>query len=950
MLLGLQVSLLVGGFLAAQQPGYVHYTMEDGLPSNNIYKVVQDTFGYLWIGTDYGVARFDGRVFESFTLSDGLKGNDVFALVVDAHGQVGLNSLNGACKWNGKRFVAYEFPSLTSLFVNQPDGSLLLRMPRWDFRVIHSTGHQLHSGKLPPQDTKGHLWLEDIGIFDIPLPDADQVVCSHGATFYVNERTRFDLPPHYVLLGNYSSSVKEHLYYFSEGLQELEGQPYMEPDDVLVDLVSHPDGRLIVGTERGLLYLSLEGPEVLRSERYFESIPINSLFRDHEGNIWVATRNQGLLFLPSTGISHYETGGKPVFALQRSQAGNLYWGSEQGWAGAWQTHGVRTNRNPNIKRRERTMDRLRARSGDAVFLTDRMIYRNEAIEKGLILPQTVPTAKSILEKGNQVWWLGTRRGILEIKEDAAGNFLLTDTSLMWLKGERVMAMAYDENQGELYAGTVNGLFRLKEGEVFTYTDPLLKAQITDLDLAPNGDLYLCTSGLGFLRLRGEEVTRITRKDGLPSDILNRSFLAPDGSCWLATHQGVAQVLWKGAEKPIIRVLGKETGGFAPNVFDVHATEDTLWIASENGISTLPLPLEKQYREPPRMILKEVRVNGKHTHILPGQELPYQASLFVSFTGLSFLLRDQLEFRYRLLGEDTTWQPTRDRALTFTGLPAGEFELQIQALGPNALTSAPLVLPLKVAPPWWKRPLFLVLIFLCTLALITSIFFLALRAVRVRNARIQRIRELQQQALSAQMNPHFVFNALNAIHAFIARKDSDNAHVFLGKFARLTRNILDASRSQKITLQKEIDTLKLYLELESMRFRDQFEYEFQVDTLRSPAAIHLPPMLIQPFVENALLHGIRHLKDKKGQLWITVTDGETGLEIQVRDNGVGRARSREINQQNTLKRDSHGSRITTDRISMIPGGAAQIEDLMDETGNPTGTKVKLWIPFSPPEYE
>jgi len=210
---------------------------------------------------------------------------------------------------------------------------------------------------------------------------------------------------------------------------------------------------------------------------------------------------------------------------------------------------------------------------------------------------------------------------------------------------------------------------------------------------------------------------------------------------------------------------------------------------------------------------------------------------------------------------------------------------------------------------------------------------------------RQLTEMQLAALRSQMNPHFIFNALNSIKKFVLTNEAENADKYLGKFSRLIRSILDNSQERDISLQKEIETLKLYLELEKLRFGDKLNYQIHVDPLLQEGCVHIPGMIVQPFVENAVFHGIMH-KESAGKIFISFYDHADHLEINVIDDGVGRKLSGELNSHKK-KHASLGIKMTEKRLaalkteSDVPSGI-EIFDLQDN-GNASGTFVKILVP-------
>jgi LytS/YehU family sensor histidine kinase len=230
----------------------------------------------------------------------------------------------------------------------------------------------------------------------------------------------------------------------------------------------------------------------------------------------------------------------------------------------------------------------------------------------------------------------------------------------------------------------------------------------------------------------------------------------------------------------------------------------------------------------------------------------------------------------------------------------------------------------------------------------------LEGERAKAALQQRAKELEVQALRSQMNPHFIFNCLNAINRFILGHETEAASDYLTKFSRLMRMIMNHSRHSTVTLAEEIEMLQLYLEMERLRFKDAFDYRIDLEEDLDTDDIRIPPLLIQPFVENAVWHGLMN-KEDRGSLLIRLRVEGDLLTCIVRDNGVGRKRAGLLKSKSAEKHKSMGMQITAERMALLTGpDEAQpffrIEDLYDENGAPAGTQVTLAIKINHPTGE
>jgi LytS/YehU family sensor histidine kinase len=209
-------------------------------------------------------------------------------------------------------------------------------------------------------------------------------------------------------------------------------------------------------------------------------------------------------------------------------------------------------------------------------------------------------------------------------------------------------------------------------------------------------------------------------------------------------------------------------------------------------------------------------------------------------------------------------------------------------------------------------------------------------------------QLEQKALQLQMNPHFLFNSLNSIQSFVVNNDIDNAIHYLSKFSQLMRRILGNSSESSVPLRDELQALRLYLEIESLRFYGKFSFDIQMDPEIDDSFLEIPPMILQPYVENAILHGLMH-SPKKGHLQITLSLEEDNVLCVIQDDGIGRERAAQIRKESGIERKSRGMLITKQRLDVLNQYTEDIYtvnviDLHDEEGQANGTRVEIRIHY------
>ncbi|HRD52679.1 MAG TPA: histidine kinase, partial [Flavobacteriales bacterium] len=312
------------------------------------------------------------------------------------------------------------------------------------------------------------------------------------------------------------------------------------------------------------------------------------------------------------------------------------------------------------------------------------------------------------------------------------------------------------------------------------------------------------------------------------------------------------------------------------------------------------------------------------------------------------------FEYELHPFSGGWTDAgADRVAVFTNVPSGNYTFRARAVAADGSVLGQLEMPLVMVPPYWQTWWFRSAVVLAILSLIYAFYHIRINAIRkeasLTTAFNKRLADVELTALRAQMNPHFLFNALNSIRHHVLNSRPDEADRYLSKFARLIRLILDHSDQRSVPLAEELQALRLYLELEASRFDDKFSFHIQVDPSIDTSTTMIPPMLIQPYLENAIWHGLMQ-KPEGGELVLRIRHEGERLRIEVEDDGIGRAKATEIKSRSALKKRSMGMSITQQRLAMIEKQQGihcdlQVEDLVLPDGEPGGTRITLMIPLS-----
>lgn len=381
------------------------------------------------------------------------------------------------------------------------------------------------------------------------------------------------------------------------------------------------------------------------------------------------------------------------------------------------------------------------------------------------------------------------------------------------------------------------------------------------------------------------------------------------------------------------------------------TDHRLYLATSRGLLRgIALAPDKEPSND--LLITEVRVNhrvypDKQNYKLSRDE----NSILVSFGLVNFRMTARF-FRSRLLGLDSTWLESDYTTVQYTNLAHGDYTFELQARLGEGKWGAVTRRQFSIAPAlyelWWVR----VLSVLGLVALGSGVFWLWARAKESRTKlEVKRLRA-EQKALRAQMNPHFIFNALSSIQELVYNQDRVSALKNIALFARLMRQILEHSAQDQISLSEEVDILSNYLNLETMRFEGQITFHLNIPESLNLEQLLIPPMIIQPFVENAIKHGILNKKSKKGVVQVSFDLKNDQLQCVIEDDGVGRGASLKVQQRQAKLHQSFSTQSIRERILLINAQRKRsiqlsVTDLYDETNQPCGTRIILSIPQPTP---
>ena len=349
----------------------------------------------------------------------------------------------------------------------------------------------------------------------------------------------------------------------------------------------------------------------------------------------------------------------------------------------------------------------------------------------------------------------------------------------------------------------------------------------------------------------------------------------------------------------------------------------MWIATNRGLAKFDKHEIKKNGIAPWVYIEKVVINEKVMPVQLLYDLAYDQNFIeFGFVGLSYKGNGNVHYRYCMQGIDKKWIETKTRFVRYPLLPDGNYTFKIQSANEDGMWSDTKSISIKINPPYWKTIWFVILCLIAFMALLVLIFKKReishrkeIIAKKILDHEKLQTTRAELKALRTQMNPHFTFNTLSAIQNAVNNSDKVNASKYIGDFAKLIRKVLENSKRTFISLREELEILKLYIELEQLRFGKKFAFEIIVDEKLDIDFYEIPTMIIQPFVENAILHGLASKKNKVGLLELTIALNDNVIVCAIEDNGVGRDEALKIKKQNGSTQNSMATEITEDRIKL-----------------------------------
>lgn len=967
--------------------------MRDGLASGTVYHVLQDMKGTMWFATENGVSRFDGYRFQTFGIADGLPDSEILSVLEDDAGRIWLITLNGdlafiadghvydrsdydwiprmggvpviaTCLIDGRmcigttsRVMAFDENGIDTVV----DGRVTARVPLEEFAP---------DGKLQFFSSMKEVLVWDKARGDYKVVDSIPDLLPEWRLFVT--KSRRDILTKELISGlqRDSTLIRKAITAFRK----------VDSETMLMNIRREGEDIFWFCTNgNGLFRYDASNGEV---DHYLQESTISMTFQDRGGNLWVCTLGDGIYFLREHGLELQTLGpedglpGEQIHALAAGQDGAVYVGFDrtalarirQGEPIAQYVADPASRNQDRVKRLDYLGDGrflMASDIGPVVFRPPDKEIREAAPGwgyRGAIRTGTRRVAHLLDDRSHpftrpftaafkdqcilspEEWYQASIVGLWHCRIE--GDSLVYSRLLI----RSLHHVAYSRAPEGLWVASLDSLWRM-DGHTphpVEFQDSL-KRRISRLTSDAKGCLWIGTAGNGLFHLTTAGLKHYTTADGLPSNTITA--IASDSSdmLWVGTDRGLCAFPAHGGAAPATVETFDITRGLADNfVNDVLAQDGRIWVATLRGLSFFDAGAIGGEPAAPGLEISQVQIRGRDTTIQASYALPWWQN------SLRFALYDPkftaVGYEYRLLGTDTSWIPLEEPAINFSMLAAGEtYTLEMRSYNWRGTYSPVRRVGISIRQQFVRSFWFLFLV-------LTAVFGIAFWIIQIRrrnrdamrrkeNEYGRKLAQMRLASLKAQMNPHFLFNSLNSIQHLVTENDERATTRFVAKFARLMRRVVDHSQHDFITLEEELKVCNLYLELESMRLLHDFSAEIEVDPSLEPSQLYVPAMVLQPFLENAIWHGLMP-KDSDRRLSLRVVPEPTGFACVVCDNGIGRAAAAELRVH---KHKSASTGNFAERLRLLNQSVGEdafgyeYEDLYNSRQQPTGTCVTLHFP-------
>lgn len=959
---------LITGVSFAQTLHFEAISTNFDLPSKECYNIVKDSKGYLWWSSEQGLSVFNGSKIKVFNRQNGLEDKASYALAEDTQNRLWIYGANRTIYFhkNGK--------------IHKAPFSDFIKAKTSSFETPYSLD-VTNKGKILVINTNKSTFEVDLQTYKV---SSFSNYTSYN--FVAFQKTNETITLKSSFAHNPASKNSRTVGIVDKNNKLIQTIDLTKSSNELIS------SRPVVTQKGNNTYFAIDTYLVVltgKSVSLIKKFPqrILSISIDKQNNFWIGMRKKGLFLYKNSDLNSM-----PTCALtDLSVSGILVDENQEVWCTTLEK-GVFRCRNANFKwlsgspENSQTYEILKT-VGNRMFTANNpksIVELNNYRQISYTIPGSFSEMFRDIVRHNDKWYIASHQYIavtdskfskiklLQTNSGSNQNALslhLVDKQLYFLnirflgkiKGTALDTVAtfpfkirsgchLEGNKWLLASSDLLCILDSKTGktkQIAKMPDP-----VTCVYSDSKNRFWIATKGSGLYKFQNNSIQKYVcngLEDALYiSDIKQH----PDNFLWLSTHAGIYRF---DPDKLLPRVekITKEQGFISNEIYSTAFNHGLYYAATSEGLCSFTPEIFKTEKTKPLLYFSELLIDGKRQNLNSLQkEVPYGIStLYFKFDVVDYQNSNRY-LRYQLSGTQSKNRLSSTDYVSLDNLKPGkyQFKVWVPATSRNQASRA-LVIDFEIAKPFWQQLGFIIFFIVLGLVGITLLFrFLLNRYKQKEREKTQLhklIAESKLAAIQAQMNPHFIFNAINAIQNYVLNNESDLAYDYLTQFSKLIRKVLQNNQSRLLPISDELETLKLYVSLEQLRFEQAFEYEVIIDKNVDIFQTLIPPMLIQPYIENAIWHGIMAKpKQTKGRITVEFLTTTEMLLIKISDNGVGREASQQLKRSNNHQ--SLGMSISSARLEMVQrlyetkAISIEVTDL-SENGQINGTLVQISIP-------
>lgn len=968
----------------AQSPNYKNYGVKDGLPSSEIFHVFQDSKGYIWFATNNGVSKFDGYKFKNYNLENGLTDLTVFEIFEDEKERLWFITFSASFSYFEKgKIHEYKYNDSIAVYSKYGKGpeKLGFYVDGNDNLYFCDANNGLITVDSLGNVSRTYLDIKDNRRFTSILIDSSKLLIPNRASsvpfdyWMMIEPVNLRLEINHDLFKRISNvrgiGIYENQKYFigiKDVLYALDKNnklTYNQIGNEIIWVYTDSYQNLWISTYKNGAYRFTKGNINSKPLNLFKDYTITSILEDREGSFWFSTIRDGVFYLPNINI---KTTNKKD-GLLSNHIKSIEYENDTMWIGYFNSGCSMLSQNkidhyPIKSKPSEVLSFVRKFNDKVIIGTTSHLYElkngkvNEIFNNPCNERNRISDNLSLFAS-NKNYYTGHGTGY---KIHTYDSIIYSSIDIEPVFKKRILSI-YKYRGNLLLLGCIDGLwtYNQKEYNYLGNENELFKTRINIIKYWEERDLFLLgTKGSGIYLTNLDSIFQLTTNEGLISNSIT-SISQDNNTLWISTYNGISKIEFDEYNLNNYRIHNISTiHGLSSNeINDLLTTDSIVYIATNEGLTQFMKNKIQINNKPPPIYISRIFILNKDTTLLNTYKLPYDHNFItINYVGLSFKNAGNHKYAYKLKGTEEKWNLTTNTQIQYPSLPHGNYTFMVKAQNEDGIWSTkPAKIIFEISPPFWKTWWFYLIISILGIAILYFIYLLRVREINKRHEtkRLEtiKINELKREmdqfrllALSMQMNPHFIFNTLNSIQYFILENNKKASNKYLIKFSKLIRIALENSQSQYISIRNELESLNLFLELESLRFENKFEY-----VISCPDEVleyKIPTLLLQPYVENSIWHGMLHKKEGKGSITITIKPQDEALLCIIADNGIGRKEAEKIKQKTRRNHRSLGTNITEKRLSTIDslyGKKIHVKfiDLKDIRGNANGTKVEILIP-------